>query len=84
MKRNFVRVVLVLLLCVVGIGFVRGWFVLSNPSPNPGSKKVNINLTVDRDKVQEDAETLRKKTSELTGKATEEVKEFGDQVKSKK
>lgn len=83
MNRNFVRVALVLLLCVVGIGFVRGWFVLSNPSPNAGSNKVNINLTVDRDKVEEDAETLRNKTSELTGKAKEEVKEFGDQVKGK-
>ncbi len=83
MNRNFVKVVFVLLLCVAGIGFVRGWFVLSSPSPNAGSNKVNINLTVDRDKVEEDAETLRTKTSELTGKATEGAKEFGDQVKGK-
>ncbi|HEX9636394.1 MAG TPA: hypothetical protein VGB99_02580 [Acidobacteriota bacterium] len=61
--KTLMMVVLVLALCVVGLGFYRGWFVLS--SQEAGSNKVDINLTVDRDKVTQDAESVKEKTSEL-------------------
>jgi len=61
--RTLMMVLLVLVLCVVGLGFYRGWFVLS--SHEAGSNKVDINLTVDRDKVTQDAESMKKKTTEL-------------------
>ena len=78
MNRTIITVLFVLLVCVVGVGFYRGWFALSSRSPDAGSNKVNINLTVDRDKMQEDAQAVQNKTAELTGKATEEVNGPGD------
>jgi hypothetical protein len=63
-------VLLVLVVGVVAVGFYRGWFSLSSRSPDAGSNKVNVNLTVDRDKIQEDAGAVKKTTTELVGKAT--------------
>jgi cell division protein FtsX len=83
MKMTFVKVLVVLVLCVVGIGFYRGWFALSSPARDTASNKVNISLSMDGDKVKEDAETVKDKTSELTGMASEGVKELGDQARDK-
>jgi cell division protein FtsX len=65
-------VLFVLLVCVVALGFYRGWFALSSQNPN-GGNKVNINLTVDRDKMQEDAATVKKQATQVVGKPTEQV-----------
>ena len=83
MKMTFVKVLVVLVLCVVGLGFYRGWFALSSPTHDTESNKVNINLSMDGDKVKEDAETVKDKTAELTGKATEGAKDLGDQAADK-
>ena len=77
-------VLLVLVLCVVGFGFYSGWFALSSSSPDAESNKVDINLTVDPDKVKEDAETVKEKATELTGQAKEEANELGDQATDSK
>jgi hypothetical protein len=81
--KTLIMVVLVLMLFVAGLGFYRGWFTLSSHSRGTESNKVDINLTVDGDKVNEDAETVKEKTAELTGKATDGAKAFGDQVSDK-
>lgn len=60
----------VLTVIVVSIGFYRGWFSVSGGRETE-SNKVDVNLTVDTDKVKADAETVKDKASELTGKATE-------------
>ena len=73
MNKKLFAVVIVLALLVIGVGFYRGWFALSSPSADQGSNKVNVNLTVDRDKMQEDAQAVQNKTAELTGTATEEA-----------
>lgn len=78
---TFVKVLMVLTLGVVGLGFYQGWFVVSSPSHDPESSKVNINLTVDPDKVKEDAQAVKDKTKELTGKAAEGAKELGGKAK---
>jgi len=83
MTKTFVKVLVVLVLFVIVIGFYRSWFALSSPTRDTGSNKVNINLSLDGDKVKEDAETVMDKTAELTGKGTEEAKEFGDQPTDK-
>ena len=90
--RKLLAVVFVLMICVVGFGFYRGWFALSSPDPAGGSNQVNINLATDPDKMQEDAEAVKDKAAELTGGVTdtedvdtEEVKPDGqsnDVVKS--
>ena len=83
MKMTFAKVLVVLVLCVVGFGFYRGWFALSSPARDAESNKVNINLSMDGDKVKEDAEMVKDKTAELTGKASEGVKDLGDQARDK-
>jgi len=69
MKR-LLAVLIVLVLLVIGVGFYRGWFTVSKSDPDAGDNKVNVNLTVDGDKMQEDAEAVKKKAAELTEKVT--------------
>jgi hypothetical protein len=79
MKRTTITVLLVLLVGVVAVGFYRGWFTLSS-RPDAGSKKVDVSLTLDRDKMQEDASAVQKKTTELVGKVTEQAKPSGEKA----
>ncbi len=65
MKR-LLAVVIVLAILVIGVGFARGWFTLSNSGANSGSNKVNVNLTVDPDKMKEDAAAVQSQAAELT------------------
>ena len=81
MKKNLFAVLVVIVLVVIGVGFYRGWFALSSSTADQGSNKVNVNLTVDRDKMQEDAQAVQNKTAELTGKATAGANEPGDPAK---
>ncbi len=53
-----IKFLVVLVLCVLGVGFVRGWFAVSK-APDTESNKVNINLSVDKDKVKADAEKVK-------------------------
>lgn len=69
MKKLFVVLIVVVLL-VVGVGFYRGWFALSSGDAGSGNNKVNVNLTVDGDKVQEDAEAVKKRAADLTENVT--------------
>lgn len=66
MNRVFPMVLMVLMLCVVGFGFARGWFAFSTPS-SPESNNYNINLSVDPDKAKQDVEVLRDKATESIG-----------------
>jgi hypothetical protein len=70
MNRKFLLVLLVLVLCVVGAGFSRGWFALTSPRDTENNT-LNINLAVDADKAKQDAGRLKDKATELTGKTTE-------------
>ena len=62
---------IVLAVGVVGLGFYRGWFVLSSHSRGEKSHKVDVNLTVDQDKMKQDGAKVREKTKELTGQGKE-------------
>jgi hypothetical protein len=48
-------VVILITIVVGGLGFYRGWFVLSS-GRHSGSNKVDVNLSVDPDQVKADAE----------------------------
>ena len=65
---------LILIVVVCGFGFYRGWFAVSGDRDTQ-SNKVDVNLTVDPDKVKADAATVTDKASELTGHVTEHAKE---------
>ena len=72
MNRVFAFLIVVVI-CVAGIGFYRSWFTVSSPDSNAESHKVDINLTVDPDKVKADADIVKDKAAELTGQVTEEA-----------
>jgi hypothetical protein len=80
MKKTIITALLVLVIGVVGVGFYRSWFTLSSPGPDTGPNKVNVNLTLDGDKMQEDASAVQKKTSELVRKVTEPAAPSGQKA----
>ncbi len=79
MKKLFAFLIVVVI-CVVVVGFYRSWFTVSSPSTNAESHQVNVSVTVDPDKVKADAETVKEKAAELTGQAAEEANEPVDQA----
>jgi cell division protein FtsX len=69
MKRLF-PILTVLLILVVALGFYRGWFALSRSASGVGSNKVNVNLTVDPDKMKADTKMVEEKALRPTSGAT--------------
>jgi len=72
-KMTLFKVLVVLVLCVVGVGFYRGWFVVASHRGSGDTNKVEVNLTVDPDKAAEDAKAVETKVRELTDKAAGET-----------
>jgi hypothetical protein len=83
MNRLFAFLIVVVI-CVAGIGLYRSWFTVSTPNASAESHKVDINLSVDPDKVKADAEIVKDKAAELTGRAKEEAHELVDQPSASK
>ena len=65
---------------VISFGFYRGWFTVSG-GREAVSHKVDVNLTLDTDKVKADAETVKDKAKGLTGKTPEDASDFGKQAR---
>jgi len=74
--RSLIKVLAVLVICLVGIGFYRGWFSLSSSRPQTDGDKVNVNLTVDKGKMKSDVKRAE-------GKVEKEVKEIEGDLKVK-
>jgi sialic acid synthase SpsE len=66
------KALIVLGLCVAVLGFYRGWFELSRSDRGAPSNKVDVNLSVDPDKVKEDV-----------GRAKQSTKALGDRAKGR-
>lgn len=66
MKRLFPALIVMVLL-VVGVGFYRGWFVISSTQSGSQNDKTNVNLTVDQGKMQQDADAVKDSASGRTG-----------------
>ncbi len=69
-------VLFLLLVLVVGIGFYRGWFSMSTRDGNAENRQTEVNLTVDRDKMDADAGAVTEKVEELTGEAKEKASQL--------
>jgi cell division protein FtsX len=84
-SHKLLLVCFVLVLCVVGFGFYNGWWSLSSStSPDGDSNKVDVNLSVNPDKMKEDAETVKEKAKEATGQAEEKSDETSGQTEEEK
>ncbi len=64
MNRLF-KILIVIAIIVIGAGFYRGWLALTSTGGDE-SQKVNINLTVDGEKVQEDVAAVKQEATKLT------------------
>jgi hypothetical protein len=60
MKR-FAMLLIALIACTVAVGYYRDWFTVSNRHSDSDTHKVNVTLTVDPDKVKEDATKAKDK-----------------------
>lgn len=74
MGMRVLRAIIVLGICVAVLGFFRGWFTLSSSGPDAVTNKVDVNLSVDPDKVKEDVGRVSDKASDLGNQATDEFK----------
>jgi hypothetical protein len=54
---------IVLAICLVGIGIYRGWFTFSNPTRDPAADSVNINVSVNSRKIDADAQKVEQRVS---------------------
>jgi hypothetical protein len=76
MARVFLVLVLIVA-CVVGLGFYRGWFNLGSDNEEG---KTHIKLTVDKEKIKEDEKKVLDKVRPGTDKATAPAEKGGDQA----
>ena len=75
MNRSFPRLILLVLVIAICVGFYQGWVTLSSHNPDGGNHKLNVDLTVDQDKIRQDANAVQQETNELIRKATGPVAE---------
>ncbi|MGE0607055.1 MAG: hypothetical protein AB7O62_08170 [Pirellulales bacterium] len=67
MRRSFFGIILVLFVAFIAIGFYRGWFAVSSHGPEAGTQKVDVNLTVDPEKMKDDVESVTEKDTDPVG-----------------
>ena len=69
--RLLLRWLLVLVVCLIGIGFYRGWFSFSSHGTEE-SDKVNVSVSVDKKKMKSDVvkveNKVKQEVKELEGK----------------
>ena len=86
-KMKIFGVLFLSLLLLAGFGFYRGWFSMSTGDGNAGGQKTEVNLTVDREKMNADADAVKNQAQKLTGEAREKASDLiepaGDASRSK-
>ena len=69
--KSIFKLLIVLVICLVGIGIYRGWFSFSGPSGD--AEKDKMSVSVDKEKIREDVQKAKAKVGEevktLSGKA---------------
>jgi hypothetical protein len=60
--RTLLVILLLLVVCVVGLGFYLGWFSLST-SRDPNTGRSGVNLTIDQDKMKGDVKKAKEKVT---------------------
>ena len=77
--RKLITLVLFLAVAVAGIGYWQGWFSVEKTTTPDG--KGGVIVTVDKEKIQHDADAAKARAKELGGKAKDAVQEVGQKVK---
>jgi len=71
MKRALITLTIILHVA----GFVRGWFAMTGPHRENESNKVEVKITVDPDKMKDDAEQVKESAEKLEDKVREELRD---------
>ncbi len=67
--RLLLKLLVVSVVCLVGIGLWQGWFSFSSsPSSDPDSHKASFNVSVDKDKMKSDVKKAKDMVKEEVGK----------------
>lgn len=74
--RSLVKVLIVLVVILIAIGFYRGWFGFSRSVSDQEGNKVEVKMSVDKGKIKSDV-------SKAEEKVKEEVRELEEKVKAK-
>jgi hypothetical protein len=61
---SMIRGLVLLVICLVGVGVYRGWFSLSNPSRDAEGSKVNVSVSLDTAKFEADLDELEEALEE--------------------
>jgi hypothetical protein len=61
---SLIRALLVIGLCLVGIGLYRGWFSFTTPHRDAQSNNVNISVSVNATKLEADVAKVEEKIAE--------------------
>jgi hypothetical protein len=70
---RLLRAVIILTVLVVGLGLARGWFYVSRPNDLDHSK-MNVQFTVDTEKVKDDSAKVKNAAGELSDKVVGEAR----------
>ena len=76
--RNLLIVVILVLACIAGVGFYRGWF---NLSTNSADQTPSATLTMDKDKIHADEHTAKDKVQGLGQVAKEKINDLTGKAK---
>jgi hypothetical protein len=68
---SFLRLLVFVALCLIGIGLYRGWFSFSKPQPEAQGGKVDISVTFNEDKAKQDL----KKVEDKLGQKAKQVED---------
>jgi hypothetical protein len=69
------RALIVLVIIVVVAGFIRGWFAPSAPHREENTGRVDVNVSVDPQRMKEDAEQVKDKAVEIEGRIKDELRD---------
>jgi hypothetical protein len=69
--RNFIVALVVIAVIVIGLGVYLDWFNFS--TSERGSGKVDVGVTIDKEKIKEDAEKAKEKAKNLGESAKDKV-----------
>jgi predicted negative regulator of RcsB-dependent stress response len=70
--RGFLTVLVVLAICIVGVGLYRGWFQVSTEKKD---EKPTVSFSVDQEKIKADEEKVKEKVQDLGQRGKEKTGE---------
>jgi len=72
-------ILFLVIVVIAGIGFARGWFAVSR-NRDDATNRVDVNLSVDSDKIREDKDAAKREAKEFTEETAETFRGVGNAV----